>query len=94
MTAGYPEFSATTGAKRTAAAQAELGALGLTITKIHFETADSPPKFFVKFPDGVPQWKIRKEIEAKLYDVGQKIGDKDLSFYVTKRTAPSKGWAD
>ncbi len=72
---------------------AELTELGVQVVKIQIMATDQPVRLFIKFPEGEPQWKVRKLLETKLYDVGQKIGNNELAFYATKRPEKTKGWA-
>lgn len=72
----------------------EIKSFGLEITKVQFNAPEAPPRFFVKFPKDKQQWEVRKLLEQKGYDVGQKIGPSELAFYVTKRLVQSKGWTE
>lgn len=71
----------------------EIEACGVEIVKIEVRGGGAPPRFHIKFPSTRPSADARAELEEKRYDVGQNLGDKNLSFYVTKRVEQTKGWS-
>jgi len=50
------------------------------------------PKIGVRFV-GRPMYLTRGELEREHFDVGQSMGDKELTFYVTKRVTQTEGWS-
>lgn len=72
--------------------KAEIEQLGIGVTRIHAVGPGTPLRFYIRFPVGIPQFQMRAKLEALLYDVGQKLGDKELSFYATKRIQQTGGW--
>jgi hypothetical protein len=76
-----------------AAQRAEIEAAGVEVTRIVVEDLDVPPRFHILFKKGEPSSTARMRLEEKRYDVGQNLGEKNLSFYVTKRVEQTKGWS-
>src|SRR5690606_1522876 len=73
----------------------DIQSLGIEVTKIKFwPGGGESPRFYVKFPPDKQMFEVRRELERKLFDVGQKIGSNELTFYVTKRTRKSGGWSE
>lgn len=72
----------------------ELHEIGVEVTGAVLAGGEVPPRYSIKFPAGQPQYKVRAALENKGYEVGQKLGSKDLGFYAAKRVKPSKGWED
>lgn len=71
----------------------DVESMGVRVHGIHFQTPDGPPRLYIQFTSDEPQWEVRARLEAKLYDVGSKLGKNELSFYVTRRVEETKGWA-
>jgi hypothetical protein len=71
----------------------EIAAAGVDVTKIEVCGGGAPPRFHINFRPGKPSAEVRMRLEEKRYDVGQNLGDKNLSFYVTKRVEQTKGWS-
>jgi hypothetical protein len=70
----------------------EINALGARVLKVLIDSADSPAKFFIRFIDPISD--VRMALEAKLYDVGQRMVVKEPSFYVVKRLERTRGWSE
>lgn len=68
---------------------------GLSVTGVRFPGGGAPPRFDVVFSQDRPMYVVRQEIEALKFDVGNQLksGEKDLSFYVTKRVTHGDGWS-
>lgn len=92
LTADFP-FEPTADFKKAMKEQkSELESFGVNVTGIHLLGEGAPPRFFIIFPEGQPSYPIRANIESKLYDVGQQMGQKMLKFYASKRTKRGEGW--
>jgi hypothetical protein len=71
---------------------AELLALGLQIARIVLP-AEGAPRYEFFFPSGELQYKTRLRLEQAGFDVGQHVGSQQLTFYATRRSERSDGWA-
>lgn len=69
----------------------EITGMGLRVKKIELREGVAP-RYYVDFPKDQPQYKVRAALEAKGYEVGQKLGSKELGFYVAKRVKQGQGW--
>lgn len=73
--------------------QVEISSAGVDITKVEVRDGGAPPRFHICFRPGTSSADARMRLEQKRYDVGASLGDKNLSFYVTKRVEQTKGWS-
>lgn len=71
----------------------EISAAGVQVVSVEIRDGGAPPRFHIKFPPDIPSAMTRAQLEEKRYDVGQNLGGKNLSFYVTKRVEQTKGWS-
>jgi hypothetical protein len=71
----------------------DISAAGVEIVSIELRDGGAPPRFHIKFLPDKPSAITRAQLEEKRYDVGQNLGGKNLSFYVTKRVEQTKGWS-
>jgi hypothetical protein len=71
----------------------ELKPIGVKIEKVVIPGDGGPPRYHFKFPEDSPSWKVRLQIEEKHFDVGHVMGQKELSFFATRRTTETDGWA-
>lgn len=65
---------------------------GFKLTRIRVPDDGGPIRYDIAFLPEVPSFKARTDLETKNWDVGQEMGDKQLSFYVTKRSQKGQGW--
>jgi hypothetical protein len=82
--------------KQIAEQLAEIKSLdGITVTGVRVPGGDAPPRFSVLFEQSHPMYLVRQALEARKFDVGNELkpGEKDLSFYVTKRVTKGTGWS-
>ena len=70
----------------------ELDLLGLRITQFVLPKDGGPPRYAFRFPDGELQYKTRLKLEKAGFDVGQQLGDRQLAFYLSRRSQQSEGW--
>jgi len=71
----------------------EIEACGVDISSAEVRGGGAPPRFHITFRKGEPSARARAHLEEKRYDVGQNLGEKNLSFYVTRRVEQGKGWS-
>ena len=71
----------------------ELSALGVRITRLVLPGDGGAPRYEFAFPEGELQYKTRLRIEKAGFDVGQRMGSHELTFYASRRTERSDGWA-
>ena len=74
-------------------AKEEIEATGVAVVGIRFTHADAPLRFMIKFPDG-PSFPFRRELEKRMFEIHQSMGDKSLTFYVTKRQHAGRDWPE
>ena len=70
----------------------EIESVGVGIDRIVVRAGGGPPRFFISFPPDTPSYMSRQKLELKKFDVGQQMGGKMLSFYVTRRVTKGEGW--
>jgi hypothetical protein len=70
----------------------ELGELGIRVTNVSVPEDGAPPRYTFKFPEGELQYKTRLKVEKAGFDVGQSLGERQLAFYISRRTQKSEGW--
>ncbi|TAL46427.1 MAG: hypothetical protein EPN91_00270 [Salinibacterium sp.] len=93
ITAGYTPFDPSHRRDEVDKIISDITAAGAAVTGVHFSSPQGPPRFFIQFNADEPQWSVRAKLEAKHYDVGSRLGQNDLTFYVTKRIEDTKGWS-
>ncbi len=70
----------------------EISELGVTVYRVRIPSSGGSPMYDFGFPQNELQYKTRLAAEKIGFDVGQKMGGKSLSFYLSKRTKKTEGW--
>jgi hypothetical protein len=65
---------------------------GFKLVRIRVPEDGGSIRYDIQFAIDTPSFKARTALEMKHWDVGQEMADRQLHFYVTKRSEKSDGW--